>query len=197
MIITISGIIIFLILVLIAVKFGVAKQKIEDNIENQSVIHTSGIYSIVRKSPRENIENYKPSEKEIIQYLDNQTVDIQKNKLSESIKKNIISLWNINLEKSLIEIETGDKKGLEFYYYDFEGEDKICEKFIKKGDYITREEIYANPQLIPPFHLGCKCILKCQTEIERPGDTAKFGMRPLIRNNRQPSIPDWKDIVKI
>ncbi len=193
----IGGIIFFLLLVLLLVKFGINKQKPTNEIDNQTVIHTSGIYSIVRKSPRDNILEYKPPEKEIIKYLEYQNVDIQNNKLSEQDKKTLISQWNTNLENSLAEIEEGDKKGLEFYYYDFLEEDSVCQDNIKKGYYITRENIYAHPELIPPFHLGCKCILKNNPGIEDLSDTAKIGMQPLLRDGELPTLPDWKLVLKI
>jgi hypothetical protein len=197
LILVIGGIIFFLILVLLIVRFGISKQKPADEIENQTVIHTSGIYSIVRKSPRENITQYKPPDEVIIQYLEDQNVDIHDNELSESDKKALISSWKTCLENSILEVEEGDKKGLEFYYYDFLGEDDVCMESIKKGYYITREDIYAHPKLIPPFHLGCRCVLKRNPGIEDIKDTTKFGMQPFLPDGELPSLPDWKRILKI
>ncbi len=95
------GIVFFLLLILVAARFSISKQKNDNSIENQTVIHTSGIYSIVRKSPREDIESLKPSEKEIRQYLDESSVNIDRNNLSESDKNAILTTWHENLEESL------------------------------------------------------------------------------------------------
>lgn len=191
------GILFFLILILIAVRFGIAKQKLENERESQTVIHTSGIYSIVRKSPREDIKTIKPSEKEIRQYLADQNVDIHKNQLVESDKEALLSSWNTTLENAINEIEEGDKKGLEFYYYDLQRDDEICGEFLSKGHFITRQDIYTHPELIPPFHIGCRCILKCHHGSEDLRETTEFGMRPFLKNGELPPLPDWKCILKI
>ncbi len=191
------GILFFLVLILLAVRFGITKQKLENEQDSEAVIHTSGIYSIVRKSPREQVVKIKPSQKEIGQYLTEQTVDIHENKLTESDKQTLLSSWQTTLENALREIEEGDNKGLEFYYYDIKSDDEICKESLGKGHFITRQDIYKYPELIPPFHLGCGCSLKCHKETENIRDTAEFGMQPFIQNDEVPPLPDWKRILKI
>lgn len=196
-IMAIIGIVFFLVLILIAVRFGIAKQKLESERENQPVIHTSGIYSIVRKSPREDVKIVKPSKEEIVQYLADQNVDIHETKLSESAKNALLSTWEKALENSIQVIEEGDNKGLEFYFYDFKGKDEVCKKFLGKGSFITRQEIYKHPDLIPPFHLGCRCILRSHQGTDRGKDTTVIGMRPFIIDGKVPPLPEWKQILKI
>jgi hypothetical protein len=101
------------------------------------------------------------------------------------------------LENAINEIEEGDKKGLEFYYYDLQEDDEICAEFLGKGYFITRQDIYKHPELIPPFHIGCRCILKCHHGSENLRETTEFGMRPFLRNGELPPLPDWKRILKI
>ncbi len=197
---SIIGIVFLLILVLIAVRFGITKStpvEEESGPDHPSIIHTSGIYSIVRKSPRESIDKHKPSEKEISQYLNSQNVDINGKHISEQDKEDIISFWNSSLENSIEEVEEGDIKGLEFYYYDFEENDPVCMNYIDKGHFITREDIYKYPELLPPFHLGCKCMLKCHHGVEHIKDTTELGMHPFIQNETLPPLPNWKSILKI
>jgi len=196
MLLIISGILFFLILILIAIRF-IGRQRPEEEQKSTPIINTSGIYSIVRKSPRDTIQGYKPSEKELSQYLNTQNVDILKNLLTNSDKNLLVSLWKSNLERSINEIEEGDKKGIEFYYYDFEGVDTVCNKYIKKGNYIQRRDIFSNPQIIPPFHIGCKCILKSHTFSVEPDCNRDSLMNPFICNNKIPALPEWTDILKI
>ncbi len=191
------GILFFLVLILLAVRFGITKQKLANERESEAVIHTSGIYSIVRKSPRDEVAKIKPSAKEISQYLSGQTVDIHEKKLTESDKHELLSSWQTNLESALKEMEEGDNKGLEFYYYDVHTNDDICKKSLGKGHFITRQDIYKFPELIPPFHLGCRCSLKCHKDTENIRDTSEFGMQPFIQNDEVPPLPDWKHILKI
>ena len=176
------GILFFLILILLAVRFGITKQRLENERDSQSVIHTSGIYSIVRKSPREDVERIKPSEKEIIQYLTAQNVDIHENQLTEDDKKALLESWKETLEDSIQVVEDGDKEGLEFYYYDPQGEDDVCKDFLEKGHFITRQDIFKHPELIPPFHLGCKYTLKCHKGTDHIKDTTEIGMRPFLED---------------
>jgi len=193
----IIGIIFFLVLILLAVRFGLTKQKAEEERESQAVIHTSGIYSIMRKSPREDIGTVKPSRAEISQYLSEQNVDIDKNSLSQADKEALIHQWNTSLENALNEVEEGDKKGLEFYYYYFENNDRVCEKYVTKGCFVTRQDLFKHPELIPPFHLGCRCMLKCHHGMEKIKDTTQIGMRPFLNTKGIPPLPDWKNILKI
>jgi hypothetical protein len=190
------GIIFFLFLILIAIRFSITNRQLEET-EKKTVIHTSGIYSIVRKAPIDEILNLKPSIKEIEQYLNSKNVDIQKLELTKSDKDALIKLWNKSLENSMLEIKEGDLKGLEFYYYDFINTDNICNKYIKKGNFITRQDIYQHPELIPPFHLGCTCVLKCHHGNEILRETSELGMSPLLNEGENPSLPDWRLILKL
>lgn len=191
------GILFFLIFIIVAIRLGIAKQKQEAEQENQTVIHTSGIYSIVRKSPREDIGKIKPSIEEIHQYLTDQNVDIHGKKLGGADKETLINAWKTNLENTLLLIDNGDKKGHEFYYYDFKEEDDVC-KNINKGNFITRQDIFKHPQLIPPFHLGCRCTLKSHQGTDDLRDTTLLGMNPFISENGAiPPLPEWKKILKL
>lgn len=199
-VLTLSGIIFILILILVAIQCIITKQKSEiekETPDSPSIIHTSGIYSIVRKSPRDQISRHKPSEKEILQYLNQQNVLTKSDGGVKPNKTELVMMWKTSLEHSLKAVEDGDKKGLEFYYYDFQGSDPVCRNYIEKGNFITREDIYRFPQLLPPFHLGCKCILKCHHGLEDLRETTEMGMRPFFTNNSLPAIPDWKKIVNI
>lgn len=189
------GILFFLVLVLLAVRFGIVKQRLENERETQAVIHTSGIYSIVRKSPREDLARIKPSEEEINQYLADQNVDIQGNHLTDATKGQLLSEWQKSCERSIVEIENGDANGLEFYYYTFQNDDPACKPFINKGHFITRQELFKHPELIPPFHLGCTCTIKCHHETEVLRDTSEIGLRPFLQDGELPPLPEWKTIV--
>ena len=70
MIPAIIAVTILLIVLLIAVKIGINKSKL-----TPSVLHSSGIYSITRKSPRENIAGFKPTREDILKYFSNKNVN--------------------------------------------------------------------------------------------------------------------------
>jgi hypothetical protein len=191
MMIALIGLALLLIFILVAIRVGVTKGKEAEKAE-QPVIHHSGIYSIVRKSPRENIGAHKPSVDELRKYLASQNVDIQGKAISAAEKERLAESWQTDLEKSLTIIEEGDKKGTQFYYYDYAGNDPACQDGIPKGSFVTREQIFHYPNLIPPFHVGCRCVIKIYQGDENLRDTKVFGFKPLISENELPRLPDWK-----
>lgn len=194
MILALTGVALLLIVLLVAVRIGINKEKIDgENI--RPVIHASGIYSIIRKSPRESISDYKPSQEEILKYFSNKNVNTTSLSISEDDKSALIEQWNNQMESNISEIEKGDEKGVEFYYYEFSWTDPVCGKYLSKGRFVTREEIFQHPNIIPPFHLGCGCHLKQYLGKEKLTDTTEVGMVPLFRNGAPPPLPDWKEIL--
>jgi hypothetical protein len=196
MIWTLIGIIFFLIIILIACRIGITRHKNNEEIDNQPMIHASGIYSIVRKSPREFMGNCKPTTEDIRKYLTAKNEDYNGSPLSGKEKENLVAQWNTLLDENIVEIENGDGEGVEFYFYEISENDPVTEKYIKKGSFVTREEIHDYPQIIPPFHIGCTCRLRAHRGSENLRDTAELGIRPLFRGEKIPPLPDWRHIVK-
>jgi hypothetical protein len=194
MILALMGIALLLIFLLIAVRIGIKKEKVE-NETCSPTIHTSGIYSIIRRSPRESMGDYKPSQEEIIKYLSDKNVNIPGLDRSGINVKALVESWNNQMELNINEIEKGDEKGIEFYFYEYSWEDPICKKHIANGRFVTREELYQNPNIIPPFHLGCGCRLKMYEGKDKLRETTEIGMMPLFRNGALPLLPDWKEIL--
>jgi hypothetical protein len=196
MILALIGIALLLILLLVALRIGINKEKVESEVRSP-VIHTSGIYSIIRRSPRESISDYKPSQEEISKYLSEKNVNIAGPGLSAAQANALIKSWNDQMELNIKEIEQGDEKGIEFYFYEYMWADPLCEKCIPKGRFVTREELYQFPNVIPPFHVGCGCRLKKYEGKEKLRDTTEIGMQPFFRNGVLPLLPDWKEILII
>ncbi len=196
MALALSGILILLILLIIALRLGINREKSHPE-SLFPLIHTSGIYSIIRKSPRESISDYKPSQEEIRKYFSDKNVNLADFSISEADASELIARWNDQMEINISEIEKGDEKGIEFYYYEFSWKDTVCEKYITKGRFVTREELYQYPNVIPPFHLGCGCRLREYEGKEKLHDTTEIGMLPFFKNGEPPLLPDWKEILII
>ena len=191
------SIILLIILVLIAVKTGLNRDRLYDEPVEKPTIHASGIYSIVRESPRRRMLAHKPPKEEILQYIAGQNVDMNGLLLSEMEKKVIIDRWYKSMEENVASIEKGDLEGIEFYYYEFQPSDcPVCMRYFTRGKFVTREEIYRYPSIIPPLHLGCTCKLLAHHGKENLRDTTELGMLPLFRNQQPPTMPDWKPIIK-
>ena len=116
MILALTGVGLLLVVMLIAVRIGINKEKVEED-GLKPVIHASGIYSIIRKSPRESISDYKPSQEEILKYFSNKNVNTTSLPLSEADKSKLMKQWNSQMEANIIEIEKGDERGVDQHLY--------------------------------------------------------------------------------
>jgi hypothetical protein len=192
MILALVGIALLLVAMLIAVRVGMKKARDEEETQ-LPMIHGSGIYSIIRKSPRDNIGDFKPSQEEIRKYLNDKNVNI--GTISPAQRDQLFSKWNEQMEANIREIENGDTEGIEFYYYDFKWADPVCAKIISKGRFVTREQLFEHPKIIPPFHLGCGCQLCKYQGKDKLRETTEIGMLPLLRNGEMVPLPEWKEIV--
>jgi len=193
MVLALFGVLVLVTLMLVAVRIGINKEKVEED-GFPPVIHASGIYSIIRKTPRESISDFKPSQEEILKYFSDKNVNTVK-QLSEEQKKTLLDQWNSQMESNIREVEKGDEKGVEFYYFKYMWDDPLCNKYIPKGRFVTREEIFQHPNIIPPFHMGCGCQLRQYQGKEKLHDTTEIGMLPLFRDGASPPLPDWKEIL--
>lgn len=186
----------FLVLFVVAIRLAWGKRDAQVPSEEE-LIHRSGIFSIVRKSPREYVGNAKPSTEEIGQYLAGTNVDIQGATLHQADRQRLQERWAGHLEESVRVVENGDKEGVEFYYYDFDANDPVCADFVEKGFFVTREEIYRFPELLPPFHPGCTCrIAGYHGAPNELRETTRTGMRPFFTDRECPPLPDWHTILK-
>jgi hypothetical protein len=194
MILAVVGITLLLAAMLVAARIGMNRAKNEEEMPSP-IIHGSGIYSIIRRSPRDNIGDFKPSQEEIRKYLTDKNVNI--GGVSSDQRNALLSQWNELMEANISEIENGDKEGIEFYFFDFTQDDPVCSKIISKGRFVTREQIFEHPKIIPPFHLGCTCQLHKYQGKEKLRDTTEIGILPLLQNGEMVPLPDWKEIVAI
>ncbi len=189
------GIVFFLVLILVAVRMSITKKR-DGELVDEPTIHASGIYSIVRKTPRETIRERKPSKDELRQYLEAINEDIEDRLLSDSDKNALIEMWDALLEKNISQIEQGDRENVAFYYFECADNDSVCKRYVDNGQFVTREEIYQYSEVIPPFHLGCTCRIVAYHGSEDLSESTQVGMRPFFRDENLPPLPNWQDTVK-
>jgi hypothetical protein len=163
------------------------------------LIQASGIYSIIRKSPREDLLKIRPSDSEIRKYLFSINEDIEKNCLSDADRQNLADQWKRALEESIAIIEEGDAQKAPFFYVlesAGTGPCKVCESYFKRGKLVTREEIFKNPSIIPPFHLGCTTrIVPFRGNEDLKGSSVQE-MLPVWEKNNQVTMPEWTVTIK-
>ena len=191
------SVVVFLILALIAIRISFSKTATSEA-DTSPILRTSGIYSIIRKDPKEQISQVKPTIEEIRKYIERLNVDNNDSDTTMFSTAEIDCLirnWNESLSRNIKTIEDGDNNGVAFYYYDFKPEKcPVCSDYLKMGQYVTREEIFQHPQIIPPFHIGCTCNIMAHTGNNEIQDATEIGMIPLFKNEIAPRLPDWKMI---
>ncbi len=198
----IFGLVLLVVLILIAIRMISVKRPPEEEITIGGpgpLIHASGIYSIVRKSPREALAKIRPPESEIRKYLASINEDIHKRELNHFDKIKILERWQHLMEEHIKAVEEGDKEEAEFYYYDFPNEKEcpVCSPYLKKGQFVSRQEIFKNPAIIPPFHLGCSTRLVSFHGKENLRETTILGMTPFFQDSGPPDFPEWTKTVKL
>jgi hypothetical protein len=202
LLISLASLAVLIVLILVALKMGLDRKEAPENAEEgphgQPMIHKSGIYSVVRKSPRESLAALRPKEDELRKYLEGIDEDVNGSPIRPSDRVALVKRWKAQTEANLLAIEAGDKSGVAFYYYD--DTCPVCEHFITKGNFVTREEIYKNPQIIPPLHLGCTCVLSAHMGNDATlRDTIVAGMLPFFESGsaEPPPLPDWTNTILI
>jgi hypothetical protein len=192
----IIGLVFLIILVIIAVRMISIKHLTEDT-NQEPAIHESGIYSIARESPRKDLLRIRPQEEEIRKYLASLNEDIHGQALPGPARQKLAVKWVHSLEENIRTVEQGDTDNVEFYYYTHEGNRTcpVCASYMKQGQFVSRQEIFKNPSIIPPFHLGCTTQFLPYHGKENLKETAARGMAPFFSNGTPPPLPDWKDTV--
>ena len=191
------GLGLFLLLLLVSIRLTMSRSR-DDEEPQEQVIHASGVYSVVRRSPREAVMAMKPTEEQVRQYLASKNEDITGAQLTESDKERLAARYFGALDANITEIESGDSEDVEFYYYDNSPTDSVCEGLVSKGQFVTREDIYKHPRLVPPFHLGCTCRIRRQHVTDDVRKTIAVNMRPLITDDSTPpKLPNWRSILKL
>jgi hypothetical protein len=190
------------VLVLIAIRLISARHTPDEAGQeagiNEPLIHASGIYSIIRKSPREDLLAIRPQEAEIRKYLAFLNEDFTGRLLSAADKQEAVEKWRQSMEESIKVVEQGDSEDVEFYYYDARGSIPcpVCASYVKPGQFISRQEIFKNPSIIPPFHLGCTTRIMPYRGRENLRETTLQGMAPFFSKSVPPPVPEWTTTAK-
>jgi hypothetical protein len=184
--ILITGLIIMLLLTLVAIGTTIIMQKKMEEVPTAS-IHHSGVYSLIRKSPREEVIRTKPSAREVLEHLQTHHAE----KFSADEMQNLAEKWEKSLEKSIIAIEIGDSTGVQTYRFRLSPSDlKVC-TFLSRETYITREQIYNHPELLPPYYIGCDAEITNRAAWD---ESESVSWKPLLPVNGAYALPDWRSL---
>lgn len=98
------------------------------------------------------------------------------------------------MEENIRVVEQGDAEDVEFYYYDFKGDKPCpaCASYVKMGQFVSRQEIFKYPSIIPPLHIGCTTKIVPYRGKEDLRETTIRGMAPFFSKSAPPLLPAWK-----
>lgn len=151
-------------------------------------IYTSGVFSLIRKSPRETVLAQAPDLEKVRAALPGPGKS-GANGTPEQYRDEWLRVANLCINI----VEHGDKEGIQTYRYVVPEKCRAtCGRF--GGDaYVTREQLHHQAQLIPPFHLGCGCELAPREAWQ--GGTG--GWAPILPVNGRYDTPDWRTVVPL
>jgi hypothetical protein len=182
-------------------RFGGTKvvpaEKINEETTKDRLSFSSVELSVLQSSMDIPDGNGKPSFDEMIAHLEAVSPFPVGSVEAADHRRRYINSWNRCLEENLREIEQGDKDGEKIYYYVLDPNDAVCRKYLLHKTYVTREQLLAYPEIIPPFHLGCMSRLK--RALCAKGNQPESSLRPLFITNELPMLPDWwerSDVLK-
>jgi hypothetical protein len=186
---------ILLVLVLIVLGAGVAmflKGRAGDrqSQEDSSPIYASGVYSLIRRSPRKELQEREPPLEEVQAVL-----AAPAGKAANGSAEQYLDEWRRVANISISNIEKGDREGIQTYKYQVPAKcQSTCAMF--GGDaYVTREQIHNHVQLIPPFHLGCGVQLATKEAWNAANENTAW--TPILPVNGKYQTPDWRSVVKL
>jgi hypothetical protein len=177
------GIAILILVSLFLAGLYVALQKRDQESEGTPQIHNSGVYRL-RRSPREGILLHKPDDRALRAHLHDSGVPAAE-------IESLLTSWRDQTEKNLRIIEEADQKEIRTFQYEIPAVQAEALRLLPPATYVTRDQLTLHAQLIPPFHVGCRAVLKAKNAWEG-GDWT-----PLLpaREGRY-EVPDWRILVR-
>jgi len=159
--------------------------------DESSPIYASGVYSLIRKSPRKELQEKEPPLEEVSTVL----AAPQAAAVANGSAQQYLDEWRRIANFSIHNIEKGDREGIQTYRYQVPAKcQRTCAMF--GGDaYVTREQLHNHVQLIPPFHLGCGVQLVNKEAWNAGNENAAW--TPILPVNGRYNTPDWRIVVKL
>ena len=158
--------------------------------DDSSPIYASGVYSLIRRSPRKELQEREPPSEEVQSVLSSEQAEAANGSAEQYLDE-----WRRQANISINNIEKGDRDGIQTYRYQVPAKcQRTCAMF--GGDaYVTREQLHNHVSLIPPFHLGCGVQLVTKEAWSAGNENAAW--TPILPVNGKYLTPDWRIVVKL
>ena len=183
-VIAIIAVILLLVIVLAGIGFYIIvhKSNKEKETDEFSKIELSGKYSVALRPAAESLADKKPNMAELEEWLNFQDI-------SEEQKKKYLKDWQASIDKTIKTINEGDINGVTAYRIEVGKKDgEIC-KFLHADNFISRNQISNNAEILPPYCLGSD-----STVVPKPPNTS--GWKSVVPKDGSYEVPDWRQIVQ-
>jgi len=148
-------------------------------------MYASGVFSLIRKSPKEQMAARKPSQASLLEILGG---DMGR---AETYAEE----WQRIADLCIHNVEQGDREGVQTYRYEVPARCRATCGVFGGDTYVTREQLHKNANLIPPFHMGCGCVIIPKAAWQ--GGASSGGWSPLLPLNGAYPLPDWRTVVPL
>ncbi len=184
-------------------------------------MYASGVFSLIRKSPRELVLGRMPAPDVVATLIGEERGEAKSGNTetlpgkpgmpkvgggkAEGVSKTEIAAssrvseylaeWRRVADLCIHNIELGDREGVQTYRYEVPARCGATCKAFGGDTYVTREQLHKNSDLIPPFHLGCGCIIVAKAAWEGGASSGRWS--PLLPINGAYPLPDWRTVVPL
>lgn len=186
LVIIVIAAILLLTIVLAGIGFYIVVHKSNKEKETAELekIALSGKYSVALRPAAESLAEKKPSTAELEEWLNSQGIcEEQKNKLLEE--------WKNSIEKTIKTVNDGDINGVTAYKVAIGKKDSEICAFLHVDNFITRNQISNNAEILPPYCLGSDSVVVPK----QPWDKDAGGWQSVVPKDGTYEVPDWRQIV--
>jgi hypothetical protein len=182
MVIAIVAGILFVLIILASIGFYIVIHSNNAEKEETSKILLSGKYSVALKPVANLLAEKKPGKDALEEWLNSQELSAEK-------KNKYLESWQNSINSVIKTINEGDINEVKAYQIVVNEKcENLC-KFLPRDNFITRDQITRNAEILPPYFLGCNCSVVPKL----PASTGNW--QAILPTDDHYDVPDWRQIV--
>jgi hypothetical protein len=162
---------------------GSAKEKEK---EEALKIAVSGKYAAALRPIADALAEKKPGKAELEEWLGLQSISAEQ-------KSKYLEDWQKSIDETIKAINDGDANGVTAYRVVVGEKDKEICKFLHIDNFLTRNQISKNAEILPPYCLGSDSVVVPKQPWDNAGGTG--GWKSVVPLDGGYGVPDWRQMV--
>jgi len=150
--------------------------------EETTKILLSGKYSVALIPIAECLAQKKPSKAELEEWLNFQG-------LNEDQKNEYLENWQNSIDEIVRTINEGDINEVKAYQIIVGKKSEGMCGFLPPDNFVTREQITKNSEILPPYFFGCDC------KVIPKLPTRESTWKPVVPKDEIYDVPNWRQMV--